>query len=114
MQQSPWQAKLQQLFNDPDLVLKEVETTISAELISKKASESFSMRVTKEFIDRIKKGDPDDPLLKQILPVKDEEFEVEGFTTDPLAEMGTQVVPGLLHKYHGRALLVVTGTCAIH
>jgi len=114
MQQSPWQAKLQQLFNDPDLVLREVETTISAELISKKASESFSMRVPKEFIDRIKKGDPDDPLLKQILPVKDEEFEVEGFTTDPLAEMGTQVVPGLLHKYHGRALLVVTGTCAIH
>jgi len=114
MQQSPWQAKLQQLFNDPDIVLKEVETTISAELISKKASESFSMRVPKEFIDRIKKGDPDDPLLKQILPVKDEEFEVDGFTTDPLAEMGTQVVPGLLHKYHGRALLVVTGTCAIH
>ena len=114
MQQPPWQAKLQQLFNDPDLVLREVETTISTELISKKASESFSMRVPKEFIDRIKKGDPDDPLLKQILPVKDEEFEVEGFTTDPLAEMGTQVVPGLLHKYHGRALLVVTGTCAIH
>ena len=114
MQQSPWQAKLQQLFNDPDLVLREVETTISAELISKKASESFSMRVPKEFIDRIKKGDPDDPLLKQILPVKDEEFEVDGFTTDPLAEMDTQVVPGLLHKYHGRALLIVTGTCAIH
>jgi len=72
------------------------------------------MRVPKEFIDRIKKGDPDDPLLKQILPVKDEEFEVDGFTTDPLAEMDTQVVPGLLHKYHGRALLIVTGTCAIH
>jgi len=114
MQQSPWQAKLQKRFNDPDLVLRKVETTISKELISKKAIESFPLRAPREFVERIKKGAPDDPLLKQILPVKDEEFDANGFTIDPLAEMDTQVVPGLLHKYHGRALLVVTGVCAIH
>jgi EF-P beta-lysylation protein EpmB len=114
MQQSPWKAKLRQRFNDPYLVLREVETTISEKLISRKALELFPLRVPKEFVDRIQKGDPNDPLLKQILPVKAEELDADGFTTDPLAELDTQVVPGLLHKYHGRALLIATGACAIH
>jgi EF-P beta-lysylation protein EpmB len=59
-------------------------------------------------------GDPADPLLRQVLPVDREAQPAPGFSPDPLVESASHPTPGLLHKYRGRALLVVTGACAIH
>lgn len=36
------------------------------------------------------------------------------FVSDPVGDLQAQIAPGLLHKYHGRALLITTGACAIH
>ena len=66
------------------------------------------------YLGRIKKGDPSDPLLRQILPLDVEFDDFPGYTDDPVGDLDAQVGPGLLHKYHGRALLVATGACAIH
>ena len=74
----------------------------------------FPLRVTAAFARRIKKGDPDDPLLRQVLPLAEEQAHWAGHTADPVGDLGAVAVPGLLHKYHGRALLIATGTCAIH
>ena len=114
MHQDSRQKIVDNQLNDTESILDAIETSLPETSLSKAAIKSFPMRVSKDFIKRIKKGDPDDPLLKQILPVKEEEYDVEGYTTDPLAELKTEVVPGLLHKYFGRALMVVTGACAIH
>ncbi len=62
----------------------------------------------------MRRGDLADPLLRQVLPVGAENADIDGFTVDPLHEEAAAVVPGLLHKYHGRALLVTTGACAVH
>jgi EF-P beta-lysylation protein EpmB len=62
----------------------------------------------------MRKGDPDDPLLRQVLPVGAELDAVDGFRTDPVGDAGAALAPGLLHKYQGRALLVATGACAVH
>jgi len=59
-------------------------------------------------------GDPCDPLLRQVLPVGAETLPVPGYVEDPLQEGAARAVPGLLHKYQGRALLVTTGACAVH
>ncbi len=59
-------------------------------------------------------SDIDDPLLRQVLPIAEEEADVPGFTIDALDEANFRKAPGLLHKYEGRALLVLTGACAIH
>jgi L-lysine 2,3-aminomutase len=59
-------------------------------------------------------GDPDDPLLLQVLPLGREAEPVPGFTADPLGERVASPRPGLLRKYRGRVLLVVTGACAVH
>ena len=59
-------------------------------------------------------GDPADPLLRQVLPIAAEDDAVAGFTTDPVGELGRPAVDSVLHKYHGRALVFVTGACAIH
>lgn len=59
-------------------------------------------------------GDPNDPLLRQVLPLDDELADVPGFSADPVGDTAAARQPGLLQKYKGRALLVATGTCAIH
>lgn len=92
----------------------------------------FPLRVPRGFVARMRPGDPHDPLLAQVLPRWAEEEVVPGFTRDPLGEQGRpgqgpgagadagsdgcgpSPRPGLLQKYRGRALLVVTGACAVH
>lgn len=74
----------------------------------------FPVRVPHAFADRMRRGDPTDPLLRQVLPVPAELVAADGYDNDPLQELDCMPGPGLLHKYHGRALLTVTGACAVH
>lgn len=78
------------------------------------ATSNFPLRATHAYIQRIKKGDINDPLLRQILPINIEAEQHEGYHKDPLNEQESMPIPGLLHKYHGRVLLTLTGACAIH
>ena len=74
----------------------------------------FPLRVPHGFVARMRVGDPEDPLLRQVLPLAQEHLALPGYVDDPLAEAVAAPVPGLLHKYHGRVLWVATGACAIH
>ena len=74
----------------------------------------FPLLVPRGFVARMKMGDPDDPLLRQVLPLTDEDAVVPGFGADPVGEIGVGPAAGMLHKYVGRALLVLTGACAVH
>ena len=114
MQHSNWQTELQQTIKDPVVLLKKLGLSKNKMQLPDEAVLSFPLRVPPGFADRIKKSDSNDPLLLQILPVSEEDNLQPHFSNDPLAEQKTQPVPGLLHKYHGRALLIVTGACAIH
>jgi EF-P beta-lysylation protein EpmB len=62
----------------------------------------------------MRRGDPNDPLLRQVLPLAEELAETPGFSRDPLDEHNAMPVPGVLHKYQGRILLTATGACAVH
>lgn len=74
----------------------------------------FPLNLPFRLAQKIEKGTLDDPILKQFLPVLDEELTDESFTTDPLGEQKALCSPKLLHKYHGRVLLVTTSSCAMH
>lgn len=74
----------------------------------------FQVRVPEPFLARMEKGNPEDPLLRQVLPLHAEANTVDGFVTDPLQEDGAIQTTGLIRKYHSRALLMVTGQCAIN
>src|SRR5690606_38653003 len=63
---------------------------------------------------RMRRGDPADPLLRQVLPLDDEYRPAPGFATDAVGDLAARGAPGVLHKYEGRALLVATGSCAVH
>lgn len=77
------------------------------------ARKQFPLRVPMAFINRMKKGDSQDPLLLQVLCDEKELINVAGFSEDPLEEQNN-TIPGLLHKYHNRALLMIKTACAIN
>ncbi|WP_242632104.1 EF-P beta-lysylation protein EpmB [Rubripirellula amarantea] len=75
----------------------------------------FPTFVPLEYLSRIRPGDPNDPLLRQVLPVADEDqASPPGYAADPVGDLSAQVTPALLHKYDGRALLITTGACGVH
>ena len=78
------------------------------------ATAGFALRVPDSFIARMRPGDPDDPLLRQVLALPAETVSQPGFGSDPLHEAAARRAPGLLQKYQGRALLVTTAACAVH
>ncbi len=81
---------------------------------ARRAAALFPLVVPEAYLLRIRPGDPSDPLLRQVLPLDAEAApSPEGFTTDPLGEESATRTPGLLQKYEGRALLVLTGVCAV-
>jgi EF-P beta-lysylation protein EpmB len=75
---------------------------------------NFPLRVPRGFAKRMARGDSRDPLLLQVLPTAAESAQSPGYHCDPLGELQAMPAPGLLHKYQGRALLTITGACAIH
>jgi EF-P beta-lysylation protein EpmB len=75
---------------------------------------AFPLFVTREFAGRMRRGDWNDPLLKQVWVDPKEEIVKLGFVSDPVGDSKVEIASGLLHKYHGRVLLVTTGACAIH
>ena len=79
-----------------------------------KADQQFKLKVPLDYVDCIEKGNIDDPLLRQILPVDDENRIMPGFVDDPVGDLNASPLPGLIHKYRHRVLLVTTPACAIH
>ncbi len=77
-------------------------------------ADDFPVFVPREFADLMTPGDPDDPLLRQVLPLAAEQIDEPGFTADPVGDLAAHATAGALTKYQGRALLVVTGACAVH
>ncbi len=78
------------------------------------ASQAFRLRVPWSYVRRMRRGDPADPLLRQVLPLDAEREERAGFVADPLGERDAAAAPSLLQKYRGRALLIATSACAVH
>ncbi len=109
-----WQKSMSEAVTDPvDLIQRlGLDATLIPE--AKKAANKFSLRVPSRYVGLMKRGDLTDPLLRQVLPIDSELTRQDGFSDDPVGDVNAIAESGLLHKYHGRALLITTGACAIH
>ncbi len=108
-----WLKQLANGISDPAKLLEQLEIDPKPWQEGFAARKLFAQRVPQSFVDRMEKGNPFDPLLRQVLPLN-EEFEVHaGYSNDPLAEQNN-TTPGLLHKYRSRALMILKGGCAIN
>jgi EF-P beta-lysylation protein EpmB len=109
-----WQTALGQAISDPAELLNILELDPNLLDAAKSAAKLFPLKVPRGFVARMQKGNINDPLLKQILPLGAELIETPGFNQDPLQEADVNPIPGLLHKYKGRVLLTFVGTCGIN
>jgi EF-P beta-lysylation protein EpmB len=109
-----WLTQLADVITDPDELLHILNVDADEALLAgRDARRLFALRVPRAFVARMEKGNPHDPLLRQVLTAQEEFVAAPGFSTDPLEEQHS-VVPGLLHKYRNRALLLVKGGCAVN
>ena len=109
-----WQALWRDAVRDPAELLALLDLPELAARLSAPAMAQFPLRVPRGFIARMRRGDPHDPLLRQVLPLDDEERVVPGFGLDAVGDGAARGGSGIIHKYDGRALLVATGSCAVH
>lgn len=111
---SPWQQQLKEAVRSVPELLRLVNLSQHPIATMADTDPQFPLRVPLSYVHRITPGDPNDPLLLQVLPQSAERQPSPGFVDDPLQEQQHNPVPGLVHKYTGRALLITTQACAVH
>lgn len=108
-----WQTELQQAIRDPKELLDILNISDDYLPGAQAASRLFPLRVPRSFVARMEAGNPNDPLLQQVLPLSRELTPVEGYSSDPVGEQQGHN-HGVIQKYHGRVLFVVNGLCAVN
>lgn len=109
-----WQAELREAVRNAGDLCRRLELPAEMATAAAAGAADFPVFVPPSYLARIRRGDLQDPLLLQVLPVADEANVVEGFSRDPVDDSAATLEPGVLHKYAGRALLITTGVCAVH
>ncbi len=109
-----WQKALADVITDPQELGEILNLDPQIILSAIKSESGFALRVPRAFVARMSRANPDDPLLKQVLPQSAELLMGQSYRADALQERAKRPIPGLLHKYHGRVLVIVAGSCAIH
>lgn len=109
-----WQILLSGSIRCPETLWRRLNLPLETLPGALKGHQDFPLRVPEPYLDKIEPGNPDDPLLKQVLPVAQESQPQPGFVADPLGERLANPSSGLLHKYQSRVLLVLSGACAIN
>src|SRR5699024_542768 len=108
-----WQQQQRDAITDADTLFALLDLPRVYLPAARQAATLFALRVPRAFVARMRRGDIHDPLLRQVLPLDAEHAQVPGFDLDAVGD-NAAARGGLLHKYHGRALVVTTGACAIN
>jgi EF-P beta-lysylation protein EpmB len=109
-----WQRELAAAIRDPAELCRELGLDAALAAAAAHATDGFPLLVPRGFVARMRPGDPADPLLLQVLPRAAEGDAAPGFSADPVGELAAVAAPGIVRKYAGRALLLVTGGCAVN
>ncbi|MDA9832321.1 KamA family radical SAM protein [Gammaproteobacteria bacterium] len=107
MSKTIWQKELQQSITSVKKLTDLLEVTLPFEV-----NEHFPIKVTPLYASLIEKSNPHDPLLLQIVCPKAPPKPF--FHESPLKEEDFSSVPGLIHKYPSRVLLLISTHCFIH
>ncbi|MGN3937053.1 EF-P beta-lysylation protein EpmB [Xanthomonas citri pv. mangiferaeindicae] len=111
---SRWQQQWRDAVRDPRVLLQLLGLDAHAAAISDAAAAQFPLRVPRAFVARMRHGELHDPLLRQVLPLDAEMQPAPGFGLDAVGDGAARTAAGVIQKYRGRALLIATGSCAVH
>jgi len=113
-QAEDWQFQLSRVVTSVKDLYQYLELPLDSLSSARLAQLDFPLKTPQSFLEKMKKGDFNDPLLLQVLPKQQELTLTPGFSYDPLAEASALKSRGLLHKYKNRVLVVLSGSCAIN
>jgi lysine 2,3-aminomutase len=74
----------------------------------------FRMGIPPYYVALIDADDPDDPILRQSVPLTEEHTFRDVGDEDPLGEEKFSPVPGITHRYPDRVLMVISNSCAVY
>jgi lysine 2,3-aminomutase len=106
-----WRWQLSNRINTVEEFEKTIPLTDS-ERRALSAQDLFRVDITPYFASLIDPNDPDDPIRKQVIPTDKELMPFTSMMEDSLAEDRHSPVPGLVHRYPDRVLMLVTTQCA--
>jgi EF-P beta-lysylation protein EpmB len=113
LEEAAWSHSLRRAIRSRRDLLERLQLSWMVDQLAEGAQQQFSTLVTEEFLSRMEPGNPNDPLLLQVLAQGQELDPAPGFGPDPVGELAVST-EGVIRKYEGRALVVTTGACAIH
>lgn len=111
---SSWREEMRRAVRDPVELCRRLDLPEELGQEGREATAGFPLFVPHPFLGRMRQGDATDPLLRQVLPISDELNQSADFMLDPVGDDAATVRPGLIKKYQRRALLILTGACAVH
>ncbi len=104
----PWQQSLRNSLTDPlQLASRFAIDPTPLRAVARR----YPLRITPYYLGLLE--GPGDPLWRQCVP-DPAELETDDLLSDPLSEAHLSPVPGLIHRYPDRALLLTTATCALY
>jgi lysine 2,3-aminomutase len=110
-QWNDWRWQLAHRLNRLD-ELAQIIRLIPEEAAGLVAPGRFRVDITPYFASLMDPDDPDCPIRRQIVPTSHELVPFEAEMADSLAEDAHSPVPGLVHRYPDRVLMLVTTQCA--
>lgn len=113
-QTARWRQDLVEAYRDVDDLLGALGLSRAAIPDLDPDARDFRLLVPLGFAALMRPGDPHDPLLRQVLPLRSEQQPQPGFSRDPVGDAAADRGDGLLKKYQGRMLWMPTRACAIH
>jgi EF-P beta-lysylation protein EpmB len=114
MSKQQWQNELSSAFTNIAELCHFLNIPINKLMEQIDVAPHFPLRVPLHFAQKMEKGNINDPLLRQVLPLQLENNATDGYSLDPVGDIASNKTDGLIHKYENRVLLTLTGTCAIH
>jgi lysine 2,3-aminomutase len=107
-----WRWQLKNRIHDLSSLEKLMDLTPAEREGVQFAQNKLSLGITPHFFELIDKSNPNCPIRRQVIPTIDESKTDSSELTDPVGEESTSPVPGLVHRYPDRVLLLVTDRCA--
>lgn len=109
-----WQESMKLAIRNPQELLEALEIQVSELPWSSEGELAFPVFAPLEFVSRMEKRNPRDPLFLQVWPASEESQALVNYVADPVGDLAVEKAPGLLHKYQGRVLMIASGACAVH
>ncbi|HVT37099.1 MAG TPA: EF-P beta-lysylation protein EpmB [Nevskiaceae bacterium] len=109
-----WQHELRHAFARPLDLIDYLQLDPALPVLAAGRVKDFPLRVPRGFAARMEKGNPRDPLFLQVWPQPAESDDAPGFVLDAVGDLHKLKAGGIVHKYHGRVLVMATGACAVH